>query len=155
MDKTLKYFMTTTEDEIITVPGLERFKDENSETVPFEVKVLSRSEIDSIYDKYTKRSLATDKKGNPIVHGGEVVWKSERDNNRAARHVIVEALQYPNLKDPELMEYYNCIDVTDMPLKVFGRADEYDQVVRTVFRALGLMESFDNDDEDEIEAAKN
>ena len=39
--------------------------------------------------------------------------------------MIVEALQYPNLKDKELMEYYKCVDITDMPLKVFQNADEY------------------------------
>ena len=34
---------------------------------------------------------------------------------------FLEALQYPNLKDPELMKHYNCADMTEMPLKVFSR----------------------------------
>ena len=67
--------------------------------------------------------------------------------------MIVEALQYPDLKDPELMKYYGCVDVTDMPLKVFPKPDEYQHVSRIVMQALGLMSKV-TDDED-VEAAKN
>lgn len=97
--------------------------------------------------------MATDKKGNPLIAMGEVVWKTEKDSARASRHLIVEALQFPNLKDKELMEYYHCVDVTDMPLKVFPKADEYQHVSRMVMQALGLASAV-NDDE-ELEAAKN
>ena len=51
------------------------------------------------------------------------------------------------------MEYYHCVDVTDMPLKVFPKADEYQHVSRMVMQALGLASAV-NDDE-ELEAAKN
>ena len=97
--------------------------------------------------------MATDKKGNPLIAMGEVVWKVEKDNARASRHIIAESLQYPNLKDPELMKYYNCADMTEMPLKVFSRADEYQHVSRIVMQALGLMET--QDDDEELDAAKN
>ena len=97
--------------------------------------------------------MATDKKGNPLIAMGEVVWKVEKDNARASRHIIAESLQYPNLKDPELMKHYNCADMTEMPLKVFSRADEYQHVSRIVMQALGLMET--QDDDEELDAAKN
>ena len=97
--------------------------------------------------------MATDKKGNPLIAMGEVVWKVEKDSAKASRHMIVEALQYPNLKDPELMKHYNCIDVTEMPLLVFSKADEYQHVSRIVMQALGLASSV-NDDED-MKDAKN
>lgn len=97
--------------------------------------------------------MATDKKGNPLIAMGEVVWKIEKDNAKASRHIIVEALVFPNLKDPELMKYYGCVDVTDMPLKVFPRSDEYQHVSQMVMQALGLASAV-NDDE-ELEAAKN
>ena len=57
---------------------------------------------------------------------------------RATRHIIVEALQYPKLNDPELMKYYNCVDVTMMPEKVFSRADEFAHVTRVVMALLGI-----------------
>ena len=151
--KDLKYFMRSTEPEVVTAPGPESFKDENGNVIQFEIKVLSQEEINRINEAYRKRSMATDKKGNPLIALGEVVWKTEKDSARASRHLIVEALQYPNLKDKELMDYYGCVDVTDMPLKVFPRADEYQHVSRIVMQALGLASAV-NDDE-EIEAAKN
>lgn len=151
--KDLKYFMRSTEPEVVTAPGPESFKDEEGKVIQFEIKVLTQEEINRINENYRKRSMATDKKGNPLIALGEVVWKTEKDSARASRHLIVEALQYPNLKDKELMDYYGCVDVTDMPLKVFPRADEYQHVSRIVMQALGLASAV-NDDE-EIEAAKN
>jgi hypothetical protein len=151
--KDLKYFMRSTEPEVITAPGPESFKDEEGNVIQFEIKVLTQEEINKINEAYRKRSMATDKKGNPLIAMGEVVWKTEKDSAKASRHLLVEALQYPNLKDPELMKYYGCVDVTDMPLKVFPKADEYQHVSRIVMQALGLASAI-NDDE-ELEAAKN
>ena len=151
--KDLKYFMHSTEAEVVTAPGPESFKDEDGNVIQFEIKVLTQAEINQINDNYRKRSMATDKKGNPLIAMGEVVWKVEKDSAKASRHMIVEALQYPNLKDPELMKHYNCIDVTEMPLLVFSKADEYQHVSRIVMQALGLASSV-NDDED-MKDAKN
>lgn len=151
--KNLKYFMRDTKEEIVTAPGPESFKDEDGKVIDFEIKVLSQETINKINEAYRKRSMATDKKGNPLIAMGEVVWKVEKDNARASRHIIAEALQYPNLKDPALMKHYNCADMTEMPLKVFSRADEYQHVSRIVMQALGLMETVS--DNEEIEAAKN
>lgn len=151
--KDLKYFMRSTEPEVVTAPGPESFKDEDGNVIQFEIKVLTQSEINQINDNYRKRSMATDKKGNPLIAMGEVVWKTEKDSARASRHMIVEALQYPNLKDPELMKHYNCVDVTEMPLLVFSKADEYQHVSRIVMQALGLASTV-NDDED-MKDAKN
>ncbi len=153
MKKDLKYFMRNLETEIVTAPGPESFKDEDGNVIQFEIKVLTQEEINKINDAYRKRSMATDKKGNPLIAMGEVVWKTEKDSARASRHLIVEALHYPNLSDPELMKYYHCVDVTEMPLKVFPKADEYQHVSRIVMQALGLASAV-NDDE-ELEAAKN
>lgn len=151
--KNLKYFMRDTKDEIVTAPGPDSFKDENGKVIDFEIKVLSQETINKINEAYRKRSMATDKKGNPLIAMGEVVWKVEKDNARASRHIIAEALQYPNLKNPELMKHYSCADMTEMPLKVFSRADEYQYVSRIVMQALGLMET--PDDSAELDAAKN
>ncbi len=151
--KDLKYFMRSKDAEIVTVPGPETFVDDEGKVVDFEIRVLTQEEINTINSNYRKHSMATDKKGNPLVAAGEVIWKTEKDNAKATRHLIVEALQYPNLKDKELMDYYGCVDVTDMPLKVFSKADEYQHVLRIVMQALGLASSV-NENED-IDAAKN
>lgn len=151
--KNLKYFMRDVKDEIITVDGPESFKDEDGNVIQLEIKVLSQSEIQRINNNYRKRTIATDKKGNPLAYNGEVLWKTEKDSAKATRHMIVEALQYPDLKDPELMKFYNCVDVTEMPLLVFSRSDEYTHVTRAVMTALGLLEGVS--DEETVEEAKN
>lgn len=151
--KDLKYFMRNLEPEIVTAPGLPSITDEEGNIIPLEIKVLSQEEINKINEMYRRRSMATDKKGNPLIAMGEVVWKTEKDSGKASRHLIVEALQFPDLKDKELMDYYKCVDVTDMPLKVFPKSDEYQHVSRMVMQALGLSSAV-NDDE-ELEAAKN
>lgn len=151
--KDLKYFMRTTETEVVTVPGPSSFKDENGNVLQFEVKVLSQEQINKINDAYRRKSMATDKKGNPLIASGEVVWKVEKNDVKATRHMMVEALQYPDLKNKELMDYYGCVDVTDMPLKVFSKADEYTYVLRTILKVLGL--SSEINEEEDLEAAKN
>lgn len=151
--KDLKYFMRSTEPEVVTVPGPETFKDEEGNVIQFEIKKLSQETITKINDMYRHRSIATDKKGNPLAYMGEVLWKTERDSAKASRHMIIEALQYPNLKDEELMKHYGCVDVTDMPLKVFSTADEYQHVSRIVMQALGLSGTVNEDEE--LADAKN
>ena len=151
--KDLKYFMRNTETEIVTAPGPNSFKDENGNVIQFEIKVLSQEQINKINDAYRRKSMATDKKGNPLIAMGEVVWKTEKDTEKSVRHMIVEALQYPNLKSKELMDYYGCVDITDMPLKVFSKSNEYQHVLRIVMQALGMASEVN--DEEELEAAKN
>lgn len=153
MKKDLKYFMRSTETRIVTVPGPDTIKDEDGKVIMFDIRVLPQEEINRINDGYRKRSMATDKKGNPLIANGEVVWKVEKDPAKASRHIIVEALQYPNLKDPDLMKHFGCVDVTDMPLKVFPSADEYQHVSRIVMEALGLASKVNDDDD--LDDAKN
>lgn len=152
MSKDLKYFMRDKEPEIVTAPGPASFTDEDGRVIDFEIRVLTQKEIQDINDNYKRKAMATDKKGNPLIANGEVVWKTDKDSARASRHMLVEALVYPNLKDPALMEYYNCTDVTDMPLLVFKNSDEYQHVTRIVSQALGLISGVDDG---EIEDAKN
>lgn len=151
--KSLKYFMRAPQDEVVTMPGIDAIRDENGNVIPLEIRVLTQEEINKINDNYRHRSIATDKKGNPLIANGEVVWKTERDSMRAARHMIAEALVYPNLKEKELMDFYHCVDITEMPLKVFPNPNEYQQVFRAVMHVLGL--SNDVSDDEDLEAAKN
>lgn len=153
MNKNLKYFMRDHQDEVVTVPGPDSFRDEEGKVVDLEIRVLSNAEIQKINDNYRRRTIALDKKGYPYISNGEVVFKTDKDSAKASRHIIVKALKYPDLQDKELMDFYGCVDVTDMPNLVFSRPDEYAHVSRAVMTALGLMDA--PSDEDTVEAAKN
>ena len=155
-NKNLKYFMReeSRQEQIFQVPAPARFVDEKGEVVQMEVKKLHNDTIAKINDMYKSRTPMKDKKGNYIVQNGEVVFKTEKDSVKATRHIIVEALTYPDLKDPELMKYYDCVDITDMPLKVFPGNDEFGYVSRKVLEILGLMDAAESN-EREVEDAKN
>lgn len=153
--KNLKYFMREHKEEIITVPGLESFKDENGNVIDFKIKRLTAEEMDRITEGYKKRTVATDKRGNPIVSNGEIVWKTEVDSKRATRHLIAEAFVEPELKNKELMDYYKCIDVSEIVRKVFPYADDYLQVVKKFNDVNGIGEDFKDKDEKDVEDAKN
>ena len=121
-----------------------------------EIKVLSNETIQKINDNYKRKSIAVDKKGTPYIANGEVAFRVERDNIKASQHIIAEALVYPDLKDPELMAFFNCNDIAEMPLKVFPRADEYAHVSRAVMVALGLAsEPAQEEQENVLNEAKN
>ena len=155
-NKNLKYFMReeSKREQIFQVPAPDRFVDENGEVVQMEVKKLHNDTIARINDMYKSRTPMKDKKGNYIIQNGEVVFKTEKDSVKATRHIIAEALVYPNLKDPEIMGFYGCADIADMPLKVFPDNDEFGYVSRKVLEILGLLDAAE-DNEREVEDAKN
>ena len=152
MTKDLSYFMRETKSEVITVLGPKSIKDKDGKTINLEIKALTNSELQKIHDSYKKRSIAMDAKGNPYLSNGEIVFKSEKDNAKTARHIIVESLVYPNLKDEELMKFYNCHDVTDMPFHVFSNTAEYTHVSSAVMDVIGMANAVSDD---ELETAKN
>lgn len=137
-------------EEIVTVPGPESIKGEDGKPIMLEIKVLSNETIQKINDNYKRKSIAVDKKGTPYIANGEVAFRVERDNIKASQHIIAEALVYPDLKDPELMAFFNCNDIAEMPLKVFPRADEYAHVSRAVMIALGLASEPAQEEQDNV-----
>lgn len=155
-NKNLKYFMREDAkiDVVVSVEGLESIVDESGKPIPLEIRELSSEEITKINDRYKNRTPAKDTKGGYIVQNSEIVFKTERDNAKAARHIMVEALVYPNLKDTELMKFYNCVDITDMPFKVFPKSSEYGYVSKKVMEVLGLIDSEENEQK-EVDEAKN
>lgn len=155
MKKNLSYFMREKKEEIITAPAPSSFKDENGNPVEMEIKILANDKIRKINESYRKRSIALDKNGKPYISNGEVVFKTENDTMRAFRHIIVEALVYPNISDKELMDFYNCYDKTEMPLKVFSKPGEYDYVFTTIMTALGMISNNENPEENLVDEAKN
>lgn len=153
--KNLSYFMReeAKQEQVVSVPGPDTIKDENGNVVQIEIRKLSNDTITKINEMYETKTLLKDKKGNFVVQNGVAVYKIDRDRNKAARHLMVEALVYPDLKDKKLMEFFGCVDITDMPLKVFPDNKEFAHVSRQVLKVLNLV---DNDsDEKELEDAKN
>ena len=51
------------------------------------------------------------------------------------------------------MEYFGCVDITEMPLKVFPTNKEYGHVSKQVLKVLGLTE--EDDEAKETKDAKN
>ena len=143
-------------EEIVTAPGPDTILGGDGKPITLEIRVLSFEAIQRINDNYRKRAIAVDKKGNPYISNGEVAFRTERDNLKASQHIIAEALVYPDLKDPELMAFYNCHDIAEMPLKVFPRTDEYSQVSMAVMAALGLSSEPPQEEEETLlEEIKN
>ncbi len=153
--KNLSYFMReeAKQEQIVSVPGPDTIKDENGNVVQLEIRKLSNDTITKINEMYETKTLLKDKKGNFVVQNGVAVYRIDRDRNKAARHLMVEALAYPDLKDKKLMEFFGCVDVTDMPLKVFPDNREFAHVSRQVLKVLNLVD--EDSDEKELEDAKN
>ena len=154
-DKSLAYFMRSQnkEERIVEIPGVPSIVDEKGNVIPFKVRVLSHQKITDIFDSYKKREVYTDKKGNPVVSNGQVVFKVDNQSQKAMRRILVEALVYPDLKNKELMDYYECYSFDDMPGKLFPDRKEYEHVSRCVYTALGILD--DEDNESEVNEAKN
>lgn len=153
----MKFFMREElkKDEIIEVPGLKTFCDTEGKPIPLQIKVLGVEEINKIKNIYTKTKVVIDDKGKRLYDkSGNPVMATECNNTEATNRMIVEALVLPNLKDPELMEYYDCKDCVEMPMKVFKKSDAYSYISKEVIKVCGLSGSELSDDE-LIEEAKN
>ena len=104
---------------------------------------------------YKTKAPLKDKKGNYMVQGRQVVFRIETDTEKVNRRLLVEALAYPDLKDEELMKYFDCLEITDMPLKVFATNDELRYVQKNVFEAIGILDAEEDNVKKETEDAKN
>jgi hypothetical protein len=136
--KSLKSFMRSQENEIVKVKAPDSFKDSKGNVEEFEIKVLTTAEIRKLRKAYDKKKIAYDKNGAPIIQDGNIIYESEYDSDRFIQHIIAESLIYPDLKSPELMDFYKCHDITEMPRLVFSRADEYDEVIKTILSVQGI-----------------
>ena len=159
MGKDLKYFMRKQNDVVAEVPAPESMRGEDGVLPMMKIRKLTMERVQQINELYHTRRIATDKKGKPYVVNGEVVHEVKRDNARAGRHLVAEALVFPNLNDEELKNFYNCVDLTEMPLKVFYNTDEYSYVSEQVMKVLGFGPETEEDGAEgtdkEIEDAKN
>lgn len=154
--KDLTYFMREElrNEDVVEMAGPDSILDENGKPVIFLIKRLRRDRVDKIYEHYRKLKPALDKNKKPYVVDGKMVMVEEKDYAKALRHVMAEALVYPNLRDEELMKFYGCIDVTDMPIKMFTQK-EYAEIIKMLDHVLGLGDEDEEEQEDDLESAKN
>ena len=138
------------QEEIVEIEGFDRFKDENGKPVKFKVKILSFNKIQEIRKFHRIEKAAYDKNKNPIIADGKLVKEIIFDNEKAAENILVEALVYPNLKDKELMKFYEVEDILDMPYRVFTQA-EYTELQKRLAVVLHLA----TPEEDNVEEVKN
>jgi hypothetical protein len=142
------------QDEYVEIPGTETFKDEEGNPVPFKLKKLGTEEMNSIRKAYTVRKIGKDDKGKQIFDkGGSPVFFTEIDDAKITNRLIVESFIFPNLKDKDLMDFYGCVDVVDMPLKIFKRPKDYKYISNQVMLINDLLE--EKTDEELVEEAKN
>lgn len=152
--KNLSYFMRENKPKTIKFDGPETFVDENGKRLEFEMRVLTMEEQEKINDMYTETKPAKDKKNNFIIQRGKLVYDEKKDSQRASRHMMAEALIYPDLKDKKLMEYYNCHDISEMPFKVFSDSEEFGYMNRKMLELFGYLDEEDDEEED-VDDAKN
>lgn len=141
------------EEEIVNVLAPESFVDENGERIVLKVKRLSTNHVNKIYESYNYPITAKDEKGNPIILNNKVVKDFYTDPEGQINRMIVDALTFPDLHDKELMSFYGCVDVMEMPHAVFASKSEYEYVRNAV---LALASTLSGDESDYIyNEAKN
>lgn len=148
-------FMKKVEPEIVTIPGLSSFRDENGNILDLQMKALTTLEIEEIRKGYRTKKVACDKKGNPLIFGGQLVYDEDFDSARATEHMIVETLVFPDLKDKDLMEFYGVVDSREMPRKVFSRMKDFEYISNMVLKVNGLSSDAEDDTEQTVNEIKN
>lgn len=128
-------------------------KDKNGNDMPLKMKRLSQKRISEIRAAYTTTNPVYDKRNQPIIRNGKIMMATERDESAMIRCLITEALVQPPLDDPELMEYYDVLDVNDMPDAVFTQ-DELVQIITYFNQIVNHME-LDSVSSEDVEDAKN
>ena len=132
-------FMKKNEEEVVKVLAPASFVDEKGNRIVMEIKRLSAKHIDDIYDKFNYDVPAKDEEGNIIIRNNTVVMQHISDSKKMYNRLIVDALVFPDLHNEELMNFYNCVDVMDMPDKIFSRSSDYKEVRDNVLQLAGTV----------------
>ena len=127
------------EEEVVNVLAPEGFVDENGERAILRVKRLSTNHINKTYEQYNYFTIARDENKQPIIRNNRVVKDFVQDTEGNINRLIVDALVFPDLHDKELMEFYGCVDVMDMPHAVFASRSEYEYVRDVVMELSGTL----------------
>lgn len=149
----MKAFMKTDNTETTTMEfdGIERYKDENGNVIPFIIKRLSQKEIRKIRDLYEEETVVRDEDTDRIlVDDGQVVVRRKYDGNSAGMQMMVEAFVQPKLDDPELMQFYGVYNKLEMPYVIFPTVAEMRYANACLREALGFKKDSDKKKINEI-----
>ena len=139
------------EQTIVEIPGIKTFVDENGEPIPFKIRVITTADLERIRKGCRIRKIAKDSKGKPIFQSGVIQYSEEYDGNAMSKHMIEEALVFPDLHDKELLAYYGVNSAIELVDKLFQKLDDYTYILNKIQEVSGI-----SDDGDEIiEEAKN
>lgn len=144
----MKAFMVENdkENDTLEFEGIERFKDEEGNKIPFIIRKLSQKEIRRIRDLYEEETVVRDEYSDrPLVDDGQVVVRRKYDSNKAGMHMMVEAFVQPKLDDPELMKFYGVYDKLEMPYVIFRTTEELRYANACLREALGLRKVSDHE----------
>lgn len=133
-----------TSNEVLTFKGVDTFKDENGVPIPLKFKQISRNEVNEIRNKFKTKTPAIGKDGNYIISGGRIINDVEVDIADFTDELIVKTMVYPNLKDKELMDYYNVYASTELLHKLF-KGKDFEYVDSCSAQAAGLIEIDENE----------
>lgn len=137
-------------------PGIESFKDEKGQPIPFIIKRLSMKQIKDIRNRYRTKEVYRDKRNNgrPIIGAnGQVAIIENYDSDSAGLDIMVEAFVQPRLDAPELMEYYGIVDRLDMPQTIFANREDFQYADKCLMEACGLASK--KDEKEIVDELKN
>lgn len=146
-NSSLKAFMRSKarDEEVVSVYGPESIVDEEGNRVVLKVKRLSVNRINKIYERYNYQCSAKDDRGNVIIRNNRVVKDFYTDMEGYTNRLMVESLVVPDLHNQELMDFFKCADVMDMPHAVFASKTEYEYVRDVIISLAGTLTGDENE----------
>ncbi|SFM21611.1 phage tail assembly chaperone [Pelosinus propionicus] len=123
------------EEKVIT----KLFEDEEGQPIPFKFKAITTTLIDKL-----KADCTTIK----YIKGQRI---ESFDRDRFSCRIGIETTVFPDFKNAELLQSYNCIDPVDLAKTVLNLGGEYTEWIQTCSRING----FDDTIEDVVKEAKN
>lgn len=118
----------------------DRFKDENGNSVPWEIRSISASEDESIRKQCTRRVPVTGKKNQ---------FTQDFDANTYLAKLAAKAVVFPDLNDSELQDSYGVMGAEEL-VKVMLYKDEFDALSESL---MNISQA--EDINDLVDEAKN
>ncbi len=142
MNSLRHYLYGEVKEEVqVKYPATKKFIDENGRPLEWVLKVLSKDEIENIYNQSMKKLTVEGEDG----HLGYIF-----DSNAYLLKLVTKSVQFPNLKDLELQSSYDVDNEEDLLKKLVDSPVEYR-------RFCSFVEELNSDDksfEEELDEIK-
>ncbi len=123
------------EEKVIT----SLYEDEGGNPIPFKFKAITTTLIDKL-----KADCTTIK----YIKGQRI---ESFDRDRVSCKIGIETTVFPDFKNQELLQSYNCVDPVDLARTILNLGGEYTEWIQTCSRLNG----FDDTIEELVKEAKN